>query len=145
MLFESTLCVGKVRTYSTLGLEATGFGLVILLICANEYLDLPHFLFGAPATPIRISEILLEAGVTLLLGTGVMLGSWRRNHRIAHLETLLLICASCRRMEVDGEWLAFEVYIKQRDRLLTSHGVCPTCYRQQRAELPDDVPEPQQL
>jgi hypothetical protein len=136
--------MGKVRTYSTLSLEATGFGLVILLICADEYLDLPHLLFDAPVTPIRISEILLEAGVTLLLGAGVMFGSWRKNQQIAHLETLLLICASCRRVEVDGQWLAFEAYIKQRDHLLTSHGLCPTCYRQQMAELPDNEPEPQQ-
>ena len=137
--------MGKVRTYSTLSLAATGFGLVILLICANEYLDLPHLLFDAPVTPVRISEILLEAGVTILLGAGVMVGSWRTNRRIAQLETLLLICGSCRRVEVDGHWLKFEAYIKQRDHLLTSHGVCPTCYRQQMAELPDDVPEPQQL
>lgn len=137
--------MGKVRTYSALSLEATGFGLVILLICADEYLDLPHLLFGAPVTPIRISEILLEAGITFVLGAAVMFGSWRTNQHIAHLERLLLICASCRRVEADGQWLAFEAYIERRDHLLTSHGLCPTCYRQQMAELPDDVPEPQHL
>jgi hypothetical protein len=73
-----------------------------------------------------------------------MFGSWRKNQQIAHLETLLLICASCRRVEVDGHWLAFEAYIKQRDQLLTSHGLCPTCYRRQIAEVPDHEREPQQ-
>jgi hypothetical protein len=89
--------------------------------------------------------LLFEAGTTLLLGAGVIVASWRTNQRIAHLETLLLICASCRRVEVDGQRLAFEAYIKQRDHLLTSHGVCPTCYKRQMAELGDEVPELLQL
>jgi hypothetical protein len=136
LCYESPyFCMGKARTYSTLSLEAIGFGLVIFVICADEYLDLPHLLFGAPVTPVRISEVLFEAGMTLLLGGGVIVTSWRMNQRIAHLERLLLICASCRRVEVDGQWLAFEAYIKQRDQLLTSHGVCPTCFEHQMAEL----------
>jgi hypothetical protein len=114
--------IGKARTYTTLTLEASGFSLVILLIWADEYLDLPHLLFGAPATPVRISEVLFEAGTTFLLGAGVIVASWRTNQRITQLETLLLICASCQRVSVDGQWLAFEGYIKQRDHLVTSHG-----------------------
>lgn len=127
--------MGTTRTYTTASLEAIGFGLVALLICGNEYLDLPHLLFGAPATPIRISEVALEAGTILSLGAAIIVASWRSNQRIADLERLLLICASCRRVEVDGRWLSFEAYVSERDRLATSHGVCPTCYERQMAEL----------
>jgi hypothetical protein len=134
--------MGKTRTYTTLTLEAIGFGLVIVLFWANEYLDLPHLLFGAPATPIRISEVLLEAGVTFLVAAAVIAASWRASRRIEHLETLLLICASCRRVSVDGDWMSFESYIRQRDRLLTSHGARPTCFAQQMAELDGETPEP---
>src|SRR5689334_12996762 len=123
--------MGKTRTYTTLLVEASGFGLVILLIWADEYLDLPHRLFGAPPTPIRISELLLEAGATFLLAAAVVAASWRANRRIEHLETLLLICASCRRISADGDWMSFEHYIRQRDRLLTSHGFCPACFARQ--------------
>ena len=132
--------MSRVRTLTTLGLETCGFGLVILLIIANEYLDLPPLIFGARPTPIRISEILLETGAILLWGVGITVASWRRNQRIARLEKLLLICASCRRVNVDGRWLGFEAYIKQRDHLLTSHGVCPTCYEREVGDL-TELPE----
>jgi hypothetical protein len=133
--------MGKTRTYTTLALEVSGFGLVILLIWLDEYLDLPHLLFGAQARPIRISEFFLEAGTTFLLGAAVIAASWRANRRIEHLETLLLICASCRRVSVDGDWVSFESYIRQRDRLLTSHGFCPTCFARQMADLDGETPE----
>jgi hypothetical protein len=133
--------MGKAQTYTTLTLQACGFGLVLLLIWADEYLDLPHLLFGAPATPIRISELLLEAVTTSLVAIGVMVTSWWANQRITQLEALLLICGSCRRVSVDGRWVSFEDYIKQRDDRVTSHGVCPTCYQQVMAELHDEGTE----
>jgi hypothetical protein len=83
----------------------------------------------------------LEAGTTFLLGTGVIVASWRTTQRITQLETLLLICASCQRVSVDGQWLAFEGYVEQRDHLVTSHGVYPTCLERQMAELDGEVPE----
>jgi hypothetical protein len=127
--------MGRVRTYSTLSTEIIGFALVILLIWVDEYVDLPHLLLGAPATPMRLSEALLEAGTTLVLGVGVIVASWRKNQRIAYLESLLLICGSCRRVDVNGRWLPFEEYVRQRDHLVTTHGVCPTCFDRQLREF----------
>lgn len=127
--------MGRVRTYTTIAVEASGFGLVILLIWASEYLDLPHALFGAPPTPIRLSELALEAGLTVIVGTGVMIASWRANRAIAHLERQLLICGSCRRVSAGGRWMTFERYVAQREQLETSHGVCPSCLDEQMRAL----------
>jgi hypothetical protein len=129
------------QTYTTLTLEAAGFTLVIALIWADEYLDLPRLFFGAPATPPRLSEFLLEAGVTLVLALGVIAVSWRTNRQVTELETLLMICATCRRVSVDGHWLSFEAFIRQRDSILTSHGVCPTCYDREMETLAGNQPE----
>jgi hypothetical protein len=129
------------RTFATLGLEAAGFGLVILLIWADEFLDLPHVIFGAPPTPIRYSELLLEGGATFLLGLVVVVMSWRTNQRVTELELLVMICASCRRVSVDGDWLTFEDFIRERERIMTSHGVCPTCYAREMQSI-GEYPEP---
>jgi len=53
-------------------LETLAFLLVALIIWLDELLDLPHLLFHAPATPLRLAECGLESALTLLLGIGVV-------------------------------------------------------------------------
>ncbi|MBI3739734.1 MAG: GGDEF domain-containing protein [Chloroflexi bacterium] len=43
-----------------------GFGIVIAFTWLNEIIDLPHFLLGAPATPVNWKESLIETGFTLI-------------------------------------------------------------------------------
>jgi len=38
-----------------------GFVLVIILIWMNEIFDFPHILFKAPATPVNITESVIES------------------------------------------------------------------------------------
>ena len=49
------------------------FFLLILLAWMNEVLDLPHYLMGAPNTPINWRESLLETGLLLLVGSATLL------------------------------------------------------------------------
>lgn len=122
--------MGAVRTYTTLSVEAVGFGLLLVLLLADEIVDLPHLFLGAPRTPVRISELLIEVGATLIMGGAVIVASWRVNQRIAYMESLILICGACRRVSVDGRWIAVEEYIQRRRDRQTTHGVCPACYDQ---------------
>ena len=108
-------------------LEALGFIFVALLIWVNEYLDLPHLLFGAPLTPWRPVEVAIESGFVCLLGTAVTAVSWLTFRRLAYLESLLILCASCQRVSNEGRWMPFENFIAARDRMDTTHGVCPEC------------------
>ncbi|MCK7503113.1 MAG: hypothetical protein MZV70_02750 [Desulfobacterales bacterium] len=40
--------------------EIIGFGIVILFLFADEVFDLPHHIFGVPATPINWVESFFE-------------------------------------------------------------------------------------
>src|SRR6185295_5223513 len=86
-------------------LEALGFVFVALLIWVNEYLDLPHILLGAPVTGV----------------------SWLTFRRLAYLESLLTLCASCQRVGDEGRWMNFENFVESRDFTETTHGMCPDC------------------
>jgi hypothetical protein len=108
-------------------LEALAFVFVALLIWVNEYLDLPHLLFGAAATPWRPVEIAIESGFVCLLGAAVTAVSWLTFRRLAYLESLLILCASCQRVSEDGRWVRFEQFIASHDQMDTTHGVCPDC------------------
>ena len=111
----------------TLVLEALAFVFVALLIWVNEYLDLPHVLLGAPPTVWRPLQVAIESGFVLLLGAAVTVVSWLTFHRLAYLESLLILCAGCQRVGDEGRWLPFEDFVHSRDSLETTHGMCPDC------------------
>ncbi|HEX5385304.1 MAG TPA: hypothetical protein VFW66_01240 [Gemmatimonadales bacterium] len=124
-----------------LAAEIGGFLFVILLIWLDEYLDLPHILLHAARSPIRPEECWLESTAVVLLGALVVAASVRAFHRIRELETLLTICAWCKRIRTDGEWVSIETYVNRRDNLHTTHGMCPACY-QETANAPAQMPGP---
>ena len=108
-------------------LEALGFIFVALLIWVNEYLDLLHLIFGSPTTLFRPVQVAIESGFVLLLGAAVTGVSWLTFRRLAYLESLLILCASCQRVGDEGRWMEFEHFVESRDRLETTHGMCPDC------------------
>ena len=82
----------------TLALEAAGFLLIIAIIWLDEVLDLPRLLLGAAATPLRPGEGLLESVLTLAVGTAVVTITYRAFRRIEYLQSLVVMCAWCRRV-----------------------------------------------
>jgi hypothetical protein len=116
-------------------LEALAFIFVALLIWVNEYLDLPHLLFGSPATPWRPVEVAIESGFVCLLGAAVTAVSWLTFRQLAYLESLLTLCAACQRVGDEGRWSPFEAFVAARDRMDTTHGMCPDCQNTLGPEL----------
>ena len=111
----------------TLVLETAGFLLIILLIWLDEILDLPRLLFGAAPTPLRLGEGLLETVLTLGVGTAVVTITLRAFRRIEYLESLVVICAWCRRVRSGSEWLTIERFLESQHNSHTSHGICEGC------------------
>jgi hypothetical protein len=113
--------------YEALLLEALGFIFVSLLIWVNDYLDLPHRLLGAGPTPFRPVQVAIESGFVLALGAAVTGVSWLTFRRLAYLESMLTLCASCQRVGDEGRWMHFEQFVEMRDSTATTHGMCPDC------------------
>jgi hypothetical protein len=108
-------------------LEAVAFLAVIAIIWLDEVLDLPHILFRATPTPLRIGEGLMESLLILLLGLAVLLVTARAFRRIAYLESLVVMCAWCRRVRDEQEWLPVELFLERQHNANTTHGICETC------------------
>jgi hypothetical protein len=49
-------------------LECVGFLAIICISWLDELIDLPYYLFGAPPSPFRPEEAIVESVVTLLVG-----------------------------------------------------------------------------
>ena len=110
-----------------LALEAFGFLLILVIIWMDELFDLPHVLFGAARTPVRWGEGALESLLTIAVGTAVVLITYRAFRRIEYLESLIVMCAWCRRVRSGHDWLSVEAFLQRQHQSHTSHGICETC------------------
>ena len=112
-----------------LALEAVGFLLIVAIIWMDELLDLPHLMFGAAHTPVGWGEGLLESLLTVAVAVAVVTITYRAFRRIEYLESLIVMCAWCRRVRSGQEWLSVEHFLEQQHQLRTSHGICEGCSR----------------
>src|SRR5688572_17142244 len=108
-------------------LEAVGFFLIVAIIWVDELIDLPHLLFGATRTPVRWGEGMIESALTIMVGAAIVTITLRAFRRIEYLESLIVMCAWCRRVRSGEEWLTVERFLEQQHQSRTSHGICSAC------------------
>jgi len=108
--------------------ELFGFCVLIVTIWINELFDLPRQLFGGQPTPFNITESIFESFLILIVGLLVILRTLKLLHKIRHLEGLLPICASCKKIrDGHGNWFQIEGYIRDHSDAEFSHSFCPDC------------------
>jgi hypothetical protein len=115
---------------AALALEAGAFLLIASTIWLNEYLDLPHHFMGAPASPFRPREAIVESGLVLLLGAAVIAFTAAL---VRQLDSLIVMCAWCHRVRSDRDWASIEEFL-QAHRAETTHGVCPECAKRMEVD-----------
>ena len=117
-------------------LAVAGFIGLIVIFALDEYWDLPARSFGAMLKPIRPYEFSIKVVAALCLFITV-LGVLRESiHRIQRLSHMLTMCAWCRRVSVEGEWISIDQFLQQRKNTTSSVGLCPDCYGKRTAARP---------
>jgi hypothetical protein len=121
--------IEKQHTYEKviLGLELLGFGAVILVLWLDEYIDVPHRFFRALKTPLRPEEFWFEALTVLVVATGVVMATLWVFQRLRILEGFIQVCAWCRKVKAQDQWVSFEQYLKREHDMQSTHGICPEC------------------
>jgi hypothetical protein len=114
-------------TRRMLFLEGVGFLLIVVIIWLDEILDLPHVLFRATPTPLRMGEGMLESSLTVLVGVVVVTITYRAFRRIEYLESLVVMCAWCRRVRAGSNWVLVEEFLERQHHAKTTHGICDGC------------------
>lgn len=108
--------------------EIIGWLFVILLIWLDEFLDIPHYLFGANSTPINWIECIFESFIISLIWIIIVCFTNNLLNKLRHLEGFLPICASCKKIRDDnGNWNQMESYIRDHSEAEFSHSICPEC------------------
>lgn len=110
-----------------LGLELAGFAAVLAVLWLDEYVDVPFRFFGALPTPRRPEEFWFEALTVLLVATAIVVATLWVFRRLRILEGFVQVCAWCRKVNVQDEWVSFEQYLKREYEVQSTHGICPAC------------------
>lgn len=119
--------------------EVIGFFFAIIIIWADEVLDVPHFLLGAESTPINIPECVFESIIIFSLGMAVIYFTYQVFRKLRYLSGLLPICASCKKIRDDrGYWSQIELYIRNHSEVEFSHSICPECAKKLYPEFCED-------
>jgi len=115
-------------------LEMLGFAVIFIFLWLSEILDLPHLVFGAPATPVNIVESAMTSVMVLVLAVAVVMTTYRLIQTVSSLEMLFTICPQCKRVHVDEEWISLEDYMTVHSRAMFSRHLCPRCAQEYSRE-----------
>jgi hypothetical protein len=107
--------------------EAGLFFIVTIVIWLDEFVDLPYRLLGAPPTPHRPQEYILETASILIVAIVAITITIISMRRARRAERFLRVCAWCRKVWVDNEWVSLEEYALKMHSLKSSHGICEDC------------------
>lgn len=99
----------------------------IALIWLNECLDLPHHIFGAPATRINFTEAIIESMCFLIIAFLCYLVIHKIEKRLKYLQGFALMCSNCKKVKAGDKWLNLEEFIKRESNLTLYPGLCDKC------------------
>lgn len=120
--------------------EAIGFMILIVVSWLDELIDLPTLLFGNPPGH-NWHEAALETAVIVAAGVPTFILSRRLAKRLVYLEGFMRVCAWCRKIGVQDEWVSMEAFFQHEMKTSTSHGMCPDCFNKLAKELPAGAAE----
>jgi hypothetical protein len=127
------------RASTVVAYEIVGFLAIIALSWMNELLGLPGLIFGRHH-PGGWHESLLETTIVLLVAIPVVVATRQLVTRLHYLEEFLRLCAWCRKIRMDNEWISLEDFFERRFDTRTSHGICPACRAEQRKAVGERRP-----
>lgn len=109
----------------------------LALTFTNEFVDVPHYLFGDTATTWdqRIGEIFIELFIFVAVICLEIYLFRKLLRRIRILEGFLPICANCKKIRTQDKWEQIENYIAKNSLAEFSHSLCPECQHKLYPEL----------
>lgn len=128
----------RVITSKAIAYQLAAYGFLLFFIVGDEVFDLPHNIFGFPATPINWAEAFMEGLYVIVLGAFSVYLSLRLLRKIKFLEGFLPICSYCKKIRKENEWEPLEKYMSEHSEALLSHGLCPECVEKYYGEFMHD-------
>jgi len=104
-----------------------GFLIVVVLTWSEALFNLAHVLLGFEDRALDLNRTVMITVVILLLWIFSAYKVYRVVSRLSYLESFLHVCAWCRKIEHNDQWLSLEAHFKEKTGRAASHGICPEC------------------
>jgi hypothetical protein len=132
----------KTTTYISriLWYQGIGFLVIIAFSWIDEILTRQTY-FGGSSDAINWGEGILENLVVVAVAVPVMILTKRLLFRLYYLEGFLRVCAWCKKLENNDQWIPIETFFKQKFKTESSHGICPECYEQTQQQIRKSAPQ----
>jgi hypothetical protein len=122
--------ITKVVLYQNLGFLG-----IIALVFLDELLELPKWIFSNDPFGILYRRTTLEMLLVLAVWFLVSNSTRRILERVRYLEKFMRVCAWCRRINYQGQWMPLEDFMRHGFDTPTSHGICKDCLEKQQAAV----------
>jgi hypothetical protein len=115
--------------------QHVGFLCIIALCFLDELLKLPTLIFSDDPFAFIFRRSTIE--MLLILGVWLLVSNSTRRvlERMQYLEKFMRVCAWCRRINYQGDWIPLEEFMRQGFDTPTTHGICTACFRQQQEAI----------
>jgi hypothetical protein len=120
----------KIQTY-----QSVGFVAVIALTWLDELIALPSLIIGDHPFIVDFRQTALKMLLVLVVWLLVVGSTRRLLLRVRYLEGFMRICAWCHHIDLHGEWVSMEEFMRRGFDTPTTHGICPVCLSKQKAEI----------
>ncbi len=113
--------------------QSLGFLIMVVLTWSDALFDLAHAILGLPTRPADLNR---TATITVIIILLWMISGYKIYlvvSRLSYLENFLHVCAWCRKIEYENNWLSLEDHFIQKTGQKVSHGICPECSERLRA------------
>lgn len=106
-----------------------GFVAVIMLSWLDEFLRIPEWVFGETPLQGNWEEGVIETTVVVVVAIPVLFLQFRLLQRLYYLESFLRICAWCKKINYEDNWVPLEEFFGKFSNTACSHGICKECAR----------------
>jgi hypothetical protein len=72
----------------------------------------------------------------VILMVVVMASTFWLFREIRRLESFVMVCAWCKKVRYEGQWILFEQFLKEQHGADASHGMCTECYAKVTGKAP---------
>ena len=112
-----------------------GFLGIMIISYLDELLKLPTLLFLEHPFAFLFRRSTLDILLILAVWFLVSTSTRRILERIRYLEKFMRVCAWCRRINFQGEWMPLEEFMRQGFDTPTTHGICTKCLEKQQGAV----------
>jgi hypothetical protein len=122
--------VARIVLYQNLGFLG-----ILILSFLDALLELRSLLASDHSWALLLNRPALEVLLTLAVWYLVNTSTRRILEHVHYLEQFLRVCAWCRRIRYEDEWMRLEEFMQKEFDTPTTHGICPECFQQQKAAI----------